>query len=239
MNRNWKATLLKAGLLAVLAAGFCTGGSCTINIPDPANPGGVAGYVPLDEARLDLRINQSGADAVATAQIRDVFQRVVLLRQGQTVTVNGRPLAGPDASGSYDVALPAAGDYTITVTEPTRGVTNTTVSPPLAFSIVQPPPGGTASLSGFTVAWTNSDPALDVALTLTQVLFGAERTESFGPFTNTGTQALTAPELAEFRQGAPLLVTVTLIAETEAVAGFRSAVARTETSDTISVTPTP
>jgi hypothetical protein len=234
------ASLLpKAGLLAVLAAVFCTGGSCTINILDPDNPGGVSGYVPLDEAILDLRISQSGGEAAATARITDVFHRIVRLRQGQELAISGRPLTGPDAEGLYHATLAAAGEYTITVTEPTRGVNNTTVQPPPAFSTVQPPSGGTASLSGFTVGWTNSDPALDVAISLAQVLFGAERTATFGPFTDTGTQALSASQLADFRQGAPLLISVTRILEVPAVGGFRSAVARMELSDTVSVTPTP
>lgn len=232
--------LLKSGLLALLATGFCTGGSCTINIDHPGDPGAVAGYVPLDEAFLDLRINASGGTAEATAVITDLLHRIVRLRQGQgqEVAINGRALVGPNVAGVYLATLSAAGEYTVTVREPTRGVSNTNLQPPPGFSIVQPPPGGTASLSGFTVAWTNSDPALDVEITLTQVLFGAERTVTFGPFTDTGTQALSAAQLADFAQGAPLLVTVTRILESPAVEGFRSAVASVETSETVSVTPT-
>jgi hypothetical protein len=231
--------LLKSGLLALLATGFCTGGSCTINIDHPGDPGAVAGYVPLDEAFLDLRINASGGTAEATAVITDLLHRIVRLRQGQEVAINGRSLIGPDVAGVYRATLSAAGEYTVTVREPTRGVSNTLLQPPPGFSIVQPPAGGTASLSGFTVAWTNSDPALDVEIRLTQVLFGAERTVTFGPFTDTGTQALSASQLADFRQGAPLLVTVIRILESPAVEGFRSAVASVEISETVSVTPTP
>lgn len=242
-----KATLLPrrgtrlrgvATLLGVVAAAFCTGGSCTI-VMNPDKPGGVTGYVPLDEANLDLRIEQSGGNAQATAQIRDALQRVVRLQQGQDVAVNGRSLSGPDQQGSYQAEFAAAGEYTVTVSEPTRGVSNTTLQPPPDSSILQPAPGGTASLSGFTVGWTNSDPALAVEITLTQVLFGAEQTETFGPFTDTGTQALSAPQLADFRQGAPLVITVTRIIERQAIGGFNSAAVRIEASDTVSVTPTP
>jgi hypothetical protein len=231
--------LVKGGVLAVLATAFCAGASCTIDILDPDNPGGVVGYVPLDDANLDLRIDSEGGDAEATARITDVFHRIVRLRQGQEVAINGRPLIGPDAEGLYRATFAAAGEYTITVTEPTRGVNNTIVAPPPPFSIVQPPPSGTASLSGFTVGWTNSDAALDVNITLVQEIFGATRTDTFGPFTDTGTQALSAPQLADFRQGAPLAITVTRFLESPAVGGFRSAVVRVGVSDTVSVTPTP
>lgn len=224
---------MKRILLAVLACGVCTGVSCRM---------GGDTYISLDNADARITITQSAgsADANAVASITRLGGAVVVvLEEGQGVAINGQSLTGPDASGVYARTIPAAETYTIRVSEPTRGVDETTAASPAAFEITSPAAGGTASLAGFAVAWSGADPGLTTAVRITQVIQNQERRKTFGPFTDTGGLTLSHTDLVDFGQGVSMLIEVMKIREQTGIAGFRSGTIRMERSRAVTVQPGP
>ncbi len=221
----WKRVLLTAATGAL-----CAGGSCGV----------VTTNVPLDLASATIVISglATSSEAMVVATITDAGGSAgVVLGEGQAVSVNGLALSGPSAAGAYARTIPAAASYTITVNEPTRGVADTVVTPPRPFAVTAPTAGGTASLSGFTITWTDPDPALRVGVRISQTLRGETVTKSFGPFTDTGSLVLSHGELTGLWQGADLLLVVTKIKEQVGILGFQNGVVKTELSHTMTVTP--
>jgi hypothetical protein len=226
--------MLKHAFSVMLSLGFCVGVGCVVI--------DIATQIPLNQADAVITISQlaGAADATAVAVITDDSHspaRTVVLSNGQAVSVNDHALSGPDTADEYVRTIPAAATYKVTVNEPTRGVEDTTIAAPGAFDITAPAAGSTASLSGFTVTWSNPDPALTVRVRLTQTIFGAERDQSFGPFTDTGSLGLGANDLRSFQQGANLLITVTRTKEVHGINGFRSGTLTAELSQTVTVSP--
>ena len=132
-----------------------------------------------------------------------------------------------------------ASEYAVTVHEPSRGVETTTIAAPGSFDATSPANGGSASLSGFTLTWSNADPNQKIRITLTQTLFGEERSEAFGAVMDTGTMAFSAEDLAEFQQGANLAIALTRINERTVINGFNTGKLTVERSKTLLVTPGP
>jgi len=219
-----------------LCAGLRLEFSCVAR-PDGSNDD----YVQLDDADADIRITRSitDAEAVVSAMIIDAAGHPVVLQDGQAVSVNTRALLGPDADGEYSRTVAAANEYKITVSEPTRGVQETTVASPAAFEITSPPADGTASLAGFALTWSNVDPSLKVTIDFRQVLLGQQKSQSFALAEDTGTATFTAADLADFQQGANIQIKVTKVREHAGIAGFNTATATVALSHTVSVVPGP
>ncbi len=235
--------MYKRATLICLAAGLCTGVTCTIRFPDDGNGGGggLGLSTPLDQADAVIAINQSGdnTQAEAAARITDGLGLTVQMQDGQSVAVNSQELTGPGSDGLYRQTIPVAGNYTVTVTEPTRGVQDTTIASPAGFVITSPTDAGTASLSGFTLTWSDPDARFTVVIELAQTLFDVEETAEFGPFADTGSQSFDDDDLLDFAQGADLLITVTRINEQSSIAGFNSGMLTIRHSETVSATPGP
>lgn len=193
----------------------------------------------LDEAACTLRIVEATNQATATAEISTGGGQPVELANGQSLLVNGQPVAPADGAGQYAVTVPVANEYKVTVIEPTRGVADTTQAAPPDFTITAPNPGGTVSLAGFTVTTSNSDPALSVSYRLVQSLFGAQEELVVPPAADTGGKSFAAKDLADFRQGADLSIIVTKISRRDDIAGFESGQITVERSRTVTAKPGP
>jgi hypothetical protein len=232
----------KQFLLVVVSMPFCLGATCGISCrgdgPSAFICPGVPVQVELDLATCTMRIAQDagGTDVDVTATITDTWGCPVGLQGGQEVSVNEKAMMGPSNSGAYVQSVPSASKYTITVIEPTRGVETTTVSRP-AFSITSPAKGETASLSGFTLSWTNADANLDVTITLTQTIFDETKRETFGPSEDTGSKTFDFEDLADFQQGADLIIEVTRVATQSTINGFKSAELTVVLSRRVTVSP--
>jgi hypothetical protein len=196
---------------------------------------------PLDQADCTMRIaeNTVGAVATATAVITTSIGWPVDMNDDQYVLINGEPMTPTGAAGQYAVTVPLADTYTITVGEPTRGVQDTSAAAPPDFAVTAPPEGTTASLTGFTVTWSNPDPALEATITLSQTLFGEERRLVVGPEADDGSRSFGILDLADFRQGAGLFITVTKIGRRAGIDGFDSGDVSIERSRTVTVAPGP
>jgi len=226
-------------LLILVSLPLCVGASCNVScggiplLPDV--------NVELDLADCYLRIvQQAGAtEATVTATITDRIGRPVELTGGQAVSVNGQALSATDIDGIYTGIVAAASAYTVSVNEPSRGVETTFITAPGAFDITSPADGGTASLSGFTLVWSNADPSLQAAISLMQTLFDDEEGETFGPSTDTGSLVLSAENLANFYQGANILITVTKTRTQSLINGFNSGELTAERSETSLMVPGP
>jgi hypothetical protein len=231
--------------LLMLAVVPLTGVTCSVDF-DPL--GVIPGGTTLDRARVTLAILQGATSSEATVDARIETTRgdTITLDEGQDVLVNGRSLVGPNEDGRFTRTIGANTLYTITITEPTRGVESTQISAPGAFVIIEPGQGAAASLSGFTVGWSNPDPALSVRITLTQTLFGQTRTREFGLFPDTGSFALTAADLGPqsasdpgFQQGAALIVRVAKFNTIAEINGIRDGYAQVEIFTAVNVIPAP
>jgi hypothetical protein len=228
--------MLKYAVLWSVTIGLCLGGSCTITIP-----GDGTSRTYLDQTDADIEISQvvGAAQADVTATITDSLGRAVNLTSGQSVKINDVALRGPSVSGKFTVDVDAAGEYVISVDEPTRGVEHTTVVAPAEFAITSPAEGGGASLSGFTLKWSPADERYQVKMTFSQTIFGSTQAVDFGPFTDTGSRAFTADDLKEFVQGAGLTISVTRIHTVVNVAGFNSGTATAGVTTTAAASPRP
>lgn len=225
-------------VLLGLAVAMSMGGSCTISFP---GPGGVTTtQTPLDQATGSITISRTVGETTSavSATLTDRFQRTIQLTDERSVSVAGTELRDL-LEGVYSATVAAADEYAITVREPTRGVETTTVSAPAEFAITQPAAGGAASLSGFTLVWSNADPTVTVAITLRQTLPGADVSESFGPVIDIGFYQFDATDLRRFGQGADLMIVVTKTDTTTDVAGFSSSTVQTEVSASGTGSPRP
>lgn len=201
-------------------------GCNVIVVPDDGTNGNQngSGRVPLHQVRAEITITQASgsAEVAVTAELRDSRNRAVTLGSDQAIEVNGIALIST-GSGRHTAQAPVSGSYEFTVREPTRGVERTTVTGPADFAIVSPPEGGAAPLSGFTLAWSNVDPALRARIVLEQTALGDTERETFTQAQDEGTRMFTVQDLVPFVQGAPLQVSVTKSACTSGLAGLSSA----------------
>ena len=227
-------------LLIVVCACFCAGASCSVSCDGSSIPWPSVG-TELDRATCTLRIaeNAAGGTATATAQITSSTGWPVELGEGQSVQVNNQPMAATGNGGEYAVTIPVTGTYTVTVTEPTRGVQTTSLPAPPDFQVTSPADGGPASLSGFTVSYSNPDAALLVSIVLTQTLFEQEHHLAVGPLADTGSRAFTAQDLVEFRQGADLSIAVTKISRRDSINGFAAGQLSVERTRSVKAKPQP
>lgn len=225
-------------LLLVISLSLCCGASCDMSCSGLPGFSGVT-HVELDRATCTMDIVQTvgSTEATATATITHGINYVELA-EDQDVLINGQSFVGPSRDGTYTGTLPAADHYTVTVVEPTRGVQTTSVEPPADFDMTSPTDGGTVSLSGFTLTWSGADANLKVTVLLKQTLFGLKRA-TFGPHDDTGSLLLTAEDLADFQQGANIVITVTKIRERSLINGFNRGQLSAEVSQTIHVSPQP
>ncbi len=209
-------------LLTIVAVPLCFGAACELSC-SPLPPGDPPDTeLPLDLADCELSIieNLEGTQAEVTARITDSQSRPVEMSGGQSVVVNGEALAGPDAHDEYVAVIPAAERYEVVVTEPTRGVLTTAIDAPPAFEITSPAEGGDASLSGFTLEWSNPAAEFEVRIALRQAILGTSRQTTGGPVADAGSFEFSAADLAVFQQGADLVIIVTKAAELDAINGF-------------------
>jgi hypothetical protein len=229
--------MLKQLVLLTFASGLCLGVSCTITGP---GGGGTTSGTPLDQATATIAIGQTVGDTQASVMVTivDDFGRTIMLTDERNVTVDDQTLSGP-VSGVYSATITADGQYTITVREPTRGVETTTVDAPAEFAITAPDAGGTASLSGFTLVWTNADATLTADITLRQTFAGTTTTEQFGPVVDAGVFQFSAADLRNFVQGVDLEITVVKTGSTSNIAGFDSSTVTAQVTGTRSASPLP
>jgi len=225
--------MLRRTILLGLLAAVSSGVTCQFTTPSETI------NVPLDEANAVITISQVAGDTEAdvVAIITTGLASAVTLEGDQAVAVNDQALQGPDVLGRYERTITAADTYTVTVSEPTRGVEETTITAPGAFDITAPAAGATVSLAGFNIAWSNPDATLQVRVTLTQTIFGYQRTQSFGPFADTGTLPLSVDQLRLFGQGANLQIALTKINERAGVNGFNSATLSAELTQVVVAVP--
>ncbi|MCB9855539.1 MAG: hypothetical protein H6818_07600 [Phycisphaerales bacterium] len=179
----------------------------------------------LDDANAIVTIRRTAGQPQASveASFTRGFANVNLTDE-QSITINGEDL---NRTGStFFASIDANSIYTLVVREPTRGVESTAVTEPGDFEITSPPANGTASLSGFTIEWTNADPSLQVEVRIAQTLLGEPKFLSIGPVGDTGAVTITDEQIAiaGFGQGAQLTLTVTRLNETSDVNGFASGV---------------
>lgn len=193
----------------------------------------------LDRLGCTMSIVEENGQADVTAKITNILGLPIELSDGQAIEVNGQPLTGPDARLEYSAAIARADTYLITAIEPTRGVQDTTVEPPAAFAITSPGEGGEASLSGFTVTWSNANPDLHVVVQVLQDIFDQERTFVSEMLTDEGSFTLTAEDLGEFQQGADLNITVRRIRQMSAINGFKTGQVSVARSRTVRCVPAP
>lgn len=222
-------------LLSCLLLVVSMGQTCSINI-------GVGGNTPLDEADASIIISRiaNNTSAAVSATIRSGF---VGLRLGedQEITVNGEKLNDTGFSGTFGATVDAASQYTVTVREPTRGIEDTTISEPADFEITSPGNGGVASLSGFTINWSNPNASLQVEVKLTQTLLDEQLELELDPFTDTGSVDISSTDIqnAGFGQGADLIIRVTKINERNSIGGFGQGVLQARLTKTSAATPGP
>jgi hypothetical protein len=179
----------------------------------------------LDDASAIVTIRRTAGQPQATveASFTRGFANVNLTDE-QSITINGEDF---NRTGStFFASIDASSTYTLVVREPTRGVESTTVSEPGDFEITSPASGGTASLSGFIVEWTNADPNLQIEIRIAQTLLGDPKSLSIGPIGDTGAATITDAQIASagFGQGAPLTIAVTRVNEETNVNGFASGI---------------
>lgn len=197
--------------------------------------------VSLDDNRISISISEDidGSEAGVVAVITDSRERLADLDQVQSLLVNGQELTGPDSGGAYRATIPTSSAYTLTVNDPTRGVQDTTIIPPSAFTITSPGGGDSASLSGFTVEWSEADSNLEVQVSLSQAIFDELRLVEFEPESDSGRRTIETSELSIFQQGADLTIEVTKVEHRDRVNGFSFGELTSRVSVTSRVTPGP
>lgn len=210
-----------------------SGQTCGVNVN--VNTG-----TPLDEANAIVTIRRTAGQPQATvdASFTKGFANVNLTEE-QSITINGEDF---NRTGStFFASVDANSTYTLVVREPTRGVESTTVVEPSEFEITSPGAGGTASLSGFTIEWSNPDPSLQVEIRLSQTLLGSPKSTSVGPIGDTGMATITDAQIAQagFGQGAQLTISLTRVAQTTEVNGFASGTMQVRLTKSIAVNTGP
>ncbi|HSW45349.1 MAG TPA: hypothetical protein VLM89_07245 [Phycisphaerae bacterium] len=217
--------------LVVLTATFCMGASCSISWDGPDTG------VPLDQADCTMRIAENSTEATVSAEITTRLGFPVELDEDRSVLVNDQALTREGGTSRYAAKIPVADTYVVTVIEPTRGVETTSQAAPPDFSILSPTDGGTASLSGLAVLWSNPDAPLRAVIVLSQVLFGETQQLTAGPLADGGNRSFGAADLARFRQGADLTITVTKTVQRTGINGFDSGRLSIERSRLIRIQP--
>lgn len=225
--------MLKKTVMTTLVLVFASGQVCNINV----NP--VTG-TPLRDADATIVIERKAASnrANVEAEITRGFSGVVL-EDDQNVKVNGDELQG--SRGNYVALVDAADIYLIAVTDPRRGTDTTEIAEPPPFEISTPLENEVASLSGFSIEWTEPDAELDVEVVLTQSLLGDDLLLKVGPTVDDGEVEIKSSALADagFGQGEPLTITVTKIRRAEGIAGFDDGTAECRLAVSIDVNPGP
>jgi hypothetical protein len=233
----------KRAVLCIVTAALGALAGCSVAIRGGGDGTGPSGPITLDQASATITITRviGAVDVSATATITDSSGKTIDLASGQRVRVSGIDLSGPDNNDQYAARLPIASTYTITVVEPTVGLKDTALDMPADFGIQSPDEGAVASLSGFRLEWTSPNNHLQVRIRLSQTVISEVKTETLGPFSDTGFYDLTLDQLGgyQFVQAAPLSITVTKISSVSSVAGFRSGTATAEVSATRTVVPGP
>ncbi|MBN2563147.1 MAG: hypothetical protein JXQ75_19670 [Phycisphaerae bacterium] len=194
----------------------------------------------LDNADAAITITQAAGAPQATVEATITLDAwtYVQLKDTQVVEVNGEALSRTASTGLYRATIDAAETYTITVREPTRGVQDTVISSP-DFNITSPQAGGTASLSGFTITWSNANANLQAEALLEQTLLGRPLSLALGPVPDAGSLAVGAPDMASagFGQGADLTIAVTRISELGSISGFRNGTLQAQRCESNAVQP--
>jgi hypothetical protein len=186
-------------------------------------------------------ISQFAGDdqALVTARFTDARGFDAGLEDGAAVSVGQFDLSPTETRGLYVVAVPAADVYTVTVSDPTRGVQTTEITRPNDFSIIEPADGESASLSGFTLRWTGVDSSLEVSITLAEQIFGENKSREFDPKPDTGSHEFSVDDLSIFQQGAILQITVTKSRQRDDIHGFGASVYSSELTQTGIAEPSP
>lgn len=238
--------MIKRIVLLTLLLGFSMGGSCTISVSPGDDDNGTGGSgstgTTLDQTTMNLTVSRTVGDAEAdvTATIKDSRNRTVTLKGGQAVEVNGQALAGP-TSGQYAASVAAAGEYAVVVREPTIGVQTTTLAAPADFEVTSPADNGNVSLAGFTLEWSGADESQQVSIELSQTALGSTTSETFGPFTDDGSHALTAADLSDFVHGTNVTLTIeiTKIRTASSINGVKSGTLTAQLTATRTAVPRP
>lgn len=200
-------------------------------------PGGsFTATIPLDQATGVLTIRQSSTETSILAVLTNSLGTPVELEDGQAVYVNAIALDETGITGLYRATIELADSYTIRVHEPTRGVSTTEVIPPAAFEITSHADNAQASLSGFTLTWSNADPSLQVRIELQQNFNNTER--ELDPVTDSGTYTLSPDDLQGFQQGDNLVLTL-IKSGTTNVNGFDNGQVTVERSTQVILSPAP
>lgn len=233
----------KRVLFLVLAAAFSLGATCDVSCSgDPL--GGIIDLTPdetpLNQARGVITLSQTLGDSqtAVTAALTNVFNNPVRLTGDQTLKVNNVLLVSTD-NVTYHQTVPAAAEYVVTVTEPTRYVKTTAIAPPPAFEITGLTADSIVSLRGFTLTWSNPDPSLKVELTLRQSGLAGSPQKTFTDSADAGTHTFSVDDLADFYQGAPITVTVTKVRELAAIDGLGAGTLTFKLTGATTVTPGP
>lgn len=194
----------------------------------------------LDDANAIVTIRRTAGQTQASveASFTRGFANVNLTDE-QSITINGEDFSR--TGGTFFASIDASSTYTLLVREPTRGVESTTIVEPGDFEITSPASGGTASLSGFTIEWSNADPNLQIEIRIAQTLLGDPKTLSIGPIGDTGAATITDSQIAGagFGQGEPLTIAVTRVQEMTNVNGFASGVMQVRLTKSITANAGP
>lgn len=231
--------VIRAAVCVVGALVIATG--CRVTFL-PGDDGGftIGGQTTLDRAEAVLSIIQTANSS--RAQVRMALETPagsdLILSDEQSLQVNGSTLR-EESAGLYTREIDAADTYRVTVGEPTRGVQTTSIDGPAAFSISNPPSGGEASLSGFTVMWTGANADLEVVVRVSQTIFDDTETETFTLDSDEGMLELSANDLRDFVQGADLDIEVTKISRGGDIDGLGATTIRIERARLRSAEPTP
>ncbi|MGE3180598.1 MAG: hypothetical protein AB7N71_03140 [Phycisphaerae bacterium] len=226
-------------MIAAATAPLIIAGCQITFLPGPGG-GGIGGQTTLDRAEAVVSIITPAEST--RAQVRLALETptgaALILNEEQGIEVNGSALR-EESSGLYTREIDSADTYRFTVREPTRGVETTTISGPGAFSLLNPPRDGEASLSGFTVTWNGADPELDVVVRVSQTIFGDTATRTFTENSDVGALQLSAADLSDFVQGADLTIAVTKIHRGGSINGIGSTTIRIERTRSRTAVPAP
>jgi len=228
--------ILVSGIASMLS---CSGDPISGDISVIINP--AAAYLDQTNASITTTQTVGGSDVSVLATVNNSAGSPYEMKNDQAIAVNGQSLTA-SATGTYARTIQPAAEYLVTVTEPSKFVKTTTIAPPSAFDITSPASNAVASLSGFTVTWSNPDPELTVEITLKQIINGSEKRRTFGPYTDTGTQSFSATDLAgDFFHGKDITmsITITKIREKTAINGFSNGKLVAKLFNTLVVTPGP
>ncbi len=238
-----KRSLTRFGAVQCLA--LCLGASCQVNVlPDDENT------APLDQVTGTLNITQNASTNAGSATLAlAAGGEPLVLSEGQSVLIDGAALASPTLVEPFTRTITPAGQHTVTVSEPTRGVESTTILMPTSPAISAPAPSEMVSLSQpLIIAWTPTDAGGSAEISLAQTTgVAGTQTRTFQVAVDTGTTTLTAADLAGLVHGSlngqlvTLQITVSRIRSAQAttINGLAAATLTTRSSTTMTVIPGP